>query len=267
MINKLIVPLILLALSLCPAYGMSNAPQDPLQALQAKVEIELNSMDMDLSQAAMDLAGQDLTAAQANAALLTLYDTHKSVIDVATISPDGTLLLIQPTKYRDSVGKNISDQGHFQQLRNSSGPVMSKLFKTVEDFHAVSLAYPVLAADSLEKIGYISIVFQPQALVRNALKEAGLGQGNFEAMAIQDDGRIIYDKDPLQVGKMTFSDPLYQKSPSVLALAKRIVDQDSGSGTYEFTTPGSDVPVKKEAVWATVNLRNVNWRLVLAREI
>lgn len=267
--NNKLIPLILL-LSLCsmsPAFSMSTPPKDPLQALQAKVEIELNSMDMDLAQAASDLAGQDLTASQANAALLTLYNAHDSIVDVATIDPDGTLLLIQPAKYRDSIGQNISGQAHFGQLRNSNGPVMSNLFKTVEGFHAVSLAYPVLAGDRLEKIGYISIVFQPQALVRKAVEEAGLSKGNFEIMAIQDDGRIIYDKDLLQVGKMTFSDPLYQKYPSLLKLAKRIIDEGSGSGVYEFPAKGSSVAVQKEAVWTTVNLRSATWRLVLAKEI
>ncbi|MFC1540543.1 hypothetical protein ACFL4J_00730 [Candidatus Margulisiibacteriota bacterium] len=266
--NKLTLLILLLSLcSLSPALSMSTPPQDPLQALQAKVEIELHSMDLDLSQAASDLAGQGLTGSQANAALLTLYQAHKSIVDVATIDPDGTLLLIQPAQYRDSIGQNISGQAHFMQLRNSNGPVMSNLFKAVEGFHAVSLAYPVLAADRLEKAGYISLVFQPQALVHKAAEEAGLSQGNFEIMAIQDDGRIIYDKDPLQVGKMTFSDPLYQKYPSLLKLARRIIDEGSGSGVYEFPAKGSSVAVQKKAVWTTVNVRSATWRLVVAKEI
>lgn len=263
---KTMIGLLVLCLAV-PALAMDTPPADPLQALQGKVEMELNSMDIDLAQLARDLTGQDLTAPENSTTLFNLYNSHPSVIDVVILDKEGTILMVQPTKYQSSVGKNISGQEHFRQLQRMNNPVMSELFKTVEDFHAVSLAYPIMASDNLETIGYLSLVFQPQALVRRAVEQAGIDTKTVEIMAIQENGRIIYDKDIMQVGNMTFSAPMYKNFPSVVELAKRIVAEDKGTGTYDFPPLGGKQAVKKEAEWTTVGLYGTEWRLVIAREI
>ncbi|MBN2057176.1 MAG: hypothetical protein JW782_00030 [Candidatus Saganbacteria bacterium] len=265
--KKSAIAYLLLILMLIPVSAMSTPPSNPLQALQAKVEMELNSMDIDLSQLARDLTGQALAAPENNTTLFNLYNSHPSVIDVVILDKEGTILMVQPTKYQSAVGRNISDQEHFRQLQRMNNPVMSELFKTVEDFHAVSLAYPIMASDNLETIGYLSLVFQPQALVRRAVEQAGIDTKTVEIMALQENGRIIYDKDIMQVGNMTFSAPAYKDYPSLLELAKRIVNNDSGTGTYDFPTLGGKQAVQKEAAWTTVGLHGTEWRLVIAREI
>lgn len=264
-----ILPLMLALLFTVPSSTLAmGVPVTPptIQELQQKVSAELDSMDRDLALAAQRLAGSGLQGEDAAAVLHKLYEDHPCVVDAATVDPEGRLLLIRPLKYSASEGKSIADQAHFLRLKNSGKPVMSDLFKTVEGFYAVSIGRPVLSQEG-EPIGYISLVFQPDALVRNIIMPLDNSAFKLEALAIQTNGRVVYDKDFMQVGKMTFTDPAYQLYPSLLSLARSAVQEESGSGVYEYPASPGGEPVKKEAQWATVGLHGTEWRLILSKYV
>ena len=245
------------------AMGMPMGPPS-IEQLQQKVAAELEAMDQDVALAAQQLSFSGLHGEGTAGILQRLHDEHTSVVDAATVDLDGRLVLIRPEKYAASEGSSIADQDHFLRLRGAGEPVMSELFETVEGFHAVSIGYPVFSPQG-EPIGYISLVFQPDALVRNIVEPLDYKTFQLEALAIQTNGRIVYDKDIMQVGRMTFSDPAYQDYPSLLELAARAVEQESGSGVYEYPASPEGEPVKKEAQWATVGLHGTEWRLILSK--
>jgi len=261
----LILPLLCLLSSSTLAMGEPSRPPTLLE-LQRKAEAELNSMDRDMAQAARSLSATGLLGRETSRILQKIYDDHPSAVDVATIDLKGRLLLIEPEKYKSSEGESIADQPHFITLKNTEKPVMSKIFKTVEGFYAVSLAHPILSAEG-KPIGFISMVFQPDALIRNIVKPTEVSGLTLEVLAIQKDGRIVYDKDVLQVGKMTFTDPAYQDHPSLLKLAQIITREASGLGIYEYPAQYGREPLKKEAEWDTVSLHGTEWRLILSRVI
>lgn len=257
--------LILIPLSCAPAWAMGQPPQPPgISELQEKISAELNQMDNDVAQAARQLPSLGLQSDATARILQQLYDRHSSVVAASTFDTDGNLLLVQPDKYKYSEGKNISDQPHFPRLKSSGKPVLSSMFMTVEGFYAVSLAYPVFSSEG-QLIGFVSVVLQPYALMRNIIQPRMAGFPSIETLAIQTDGRVIYDKDILQVGKMTFSDPLYQSYPGLLELAQRIAHTESGEGSYIFPASLGKDPVKKATTWTTISLHGTEWRLVLSR--
>ena len=81
---------------------------------------------------------------------------------------------------------------------------------------------------------------------------------------MQTDGRIIYDADPAQEGKMLFSDPVYSDYPQLLTLGHQISTDNSGYGTYQYykTLASADL-VKKEGFWTTIGIYGTEWRLVI----
>lgn len=245
--------------------AMSTAPHLPgIMELRNKITAELNQMDSDLAQAARQLAATGLQGADAAKILQKLYDDHSAAVVASTIDPQGELLLVQPGRYQGSKGQSISAQAHFPAMIKTKQPILSGMFKTVEGFYGVSLAYPVLTSDG-KLIGFVSMVFKPDALMGKIIKPYLSGLPNVEALALQTDGRIIYDKDILQIGKMTFSDPLYQSYPDLLALAKKMVQQPSGAGTYTFPASLGSAPVKKATEWTTVSLHGTEWRLIISK--
>lgn len=67
--------------------------------------------------------------------------------------------------------------------------------------------------------------------------------------------RILYDPDTEEIGRMLFDDPIYKPYPHLLDLGRRIAEERTGSGSYEFPAMGGlEEPVRKEANWSTVGL-------------
>ncbi|MFA6169639.1 MAG: cache domain-containing protein [Candidatus Margulisiibacteriota bacterium] len=247
------------------AFAMGIAPDlPPVNVLGQQIAGELTQMDGDLAKTAELLGSTGLSGEAAAALLQQLYNNHKSVVDVVTTNPDGYILLVEPATYKSSELSYIGNQPHFVRLKKSGLPVMSSMFKTVEGFYAVSLAYPVRGTSN-QALGYVSIVFKPDALMRNVVKNYQFDFFAVDTMALQLDGRIIYDKDPLQVGLMTFESSLYRSVPSLLALAQKVTMEATGSGSYDFPEHAGGAPVKKTAEWTTIALHGMEWRLVIAK--
>lgn len=242
---------------------MGTPPHLPgIVDLRGEIADELNSMDSDLAQAAQQLSTVGIFSGS-SAILQNVYNKHSSIVDVATVDPDGYLITIQPARYKSSEGQRINEQPHFMEIVKTGRPVMSGMFKTVEGFYAASLIYPVVNLKG-QTIGYVSIVFKPDALMGKIIKQY---TSSVEAFALQKDGRVIYDKDILQIGKMTFSDPSYQSYPDLLKLAAQITAEASGAGTYTYPVGLSGSPARKATEWTTVFLHGVEWRLVVSKTL
>lgn len=246
-----------------PAGAMGAPPHLPgIVDLRAEIAAELNSIDSDLADAAQRLSTVGLHDGSAPI-LLNIYNRHASIVDAATIDPDGYLITIQPGRYKSSEGQRINEQPHFMEVVRTGRPVLSGIFKTVEGFYAASIIYPVRNLKK-QTIGYVSVVFKPDALMAAIIKPY---TSSVEAFALQADGRIIYDKDIYQIGRMTFADPAYQKYPDLLRLAARITQEASGAGTYTYPVGYSNTPVRKTTEWTTVSLHGVEWRFAVSQTL
>jgi hypothetical protein len=267
--KKIFVPLcLLLALLLAPArvLAMGTPPHLPgIIDLQAKIAAELVSLDSDLAAAARQLSTVGLFSNSSDI-LRKIYDNHSSVVDAATINPEGFLMTIQPSRYKAAEGQRINEQAHFMEIQKTGRPVMSGVFKTVEGFYAASIIYPVVNLKG-QTIGYVSVVFKPDALMGKFIKPYLSPLSSVEAFALQKDGRVIYDHDIMQIGKMTFSDPAYQSYPDLLRLAARITAEPSGAGTYTFPVGRNGAPGKKATEWTTIALHGIEWRLVISKTL
>ncbi len=242
---------------------MGTPPHLPgLVDLRTEIAAELNSIDSDLADAAQRLTTVGIFDGSAPV-LLNIYNRHNSIVDVATVDPDGYLITVQPGRYKSSEGQRINEQAHFMEVVRTGRPVMSGIFKTVEGFYAVSIIYPVRNLKK-QTIGYASVVFKPDALMANIIKPY---TSSVEAFALQSDGRIIYDKDIYQIGRMTFADPAYQRYPDLLKLAARITMEASGAGTYTYPVGYDNRPVKKATEWTTISLHGVDWRFAVSQTI
>jgi hypothetical protein len=116
--KQLVCFFILSLIASVPVLAMGMYPKAPsMVELQSRVGGELNRIDKEMAQAAIHLASTGLTGTAAGQILQNLYGDNPAAVDVATIDLDGKLLRIEPEKYRDSEGKNISDQPHFALLK------------------------------------------------------------------------------------------------------------------------------------------------------
>jgi len=232
-----------------------------LESTAEAIKAQLQSIDQDLVQAAGRLSTLDLKSDAARAIIRQLQSRRAEiVIDASTISPEGIMLLVEPSPYRFVEATDISDQEHIQTLLRIRQPVMSQVFRTVEGVPAVDIEHPVISPDG-HYLGSVSAIFQPWVLIGKCVNDLVAGMP-VEIWAMQPDGMIVYDADSHEVGRMLFSDPVYHPFPGLLQLGRQIAAEFEGSGSYSYFKEGTVDVVRKNAWWVSLTLHGTVWRLV-----
>jgi hypothetical protein len=232
-----------------------------LSDLEKEITAQIDKMDKDVAQVAKSLSGVGLKTAWTRQMLGDLCRTYPYTVDCSFVDRSGRMVLVEPGEYGKFEGSDISAQEQVIRLHKTKKPVMSNAFGAVEGFDAVDLEYPVFSPAG-EFEGSVSLLFRPESLLSHILTPVLQGMP-VEAFVMQTDGRILYDEDKEEVGRMLFNDPLYKPFPQLLALGTLVCREENGAGTYDFKQKGSEKLVKKDAHWTTVGLHGTEWRLVV----
>lgn len=238
------------------------APLPPiLSALAWKITVQLTKMDQNLARVARRFSEKGVPTAEERKLLADLCHSSPYAVDCSFVDRSGRMVLVEPPEYSEFAGSDISSQKQVVRLHKTHEPIMSHAFKAVEGFDAVDLEQPVLSPGG-ELEGSVSMLIRHDLLLWSILAPVLRGTA-MEAFVMQPDGRILYDEDEEEVGRMLFTDPLYQPFPQLLALGFLIAREKNGAGSYSFKQKGSKRLVKKDAHWTTVELHGTEWRLVL----
>lgn len=86
----------------------------------------------------------------------------------------------------------------------------------------------------------------------------------YQIWCVRNDGEILYDEDPAQIGKHLFTDAMYSNFPELLVFGDRMKNRPLGIGYYRFHQKNLYGPeVHKIAAWDTVNAgAGVSWKIV-----
>ncbi len=248
--------------------GNGLATRNDMQVLLAGIETgargSLGALDANVSEAARHFAAAGMEGEGTDGVLEYLVASTPAVVDAVTVGPGGTILAVMPEEYQESIGADIGEQAHIVRILKDGEPALSDVFTTVEGFDAAAIARPV-TSPSGEILGGVSVPFRPDLLLGNVIAPAVNGTGAVVTV-IQTDGRVLYDPDPAEIGKMTFEDPIYADYPDLLTVARRVAAEPAGAGGYEFLATGGTDPVHKEIVWGTVCLHGTEWRIVVTEE-
>ncbi len=184
------------------------------------------------------------------------------VISSLAIDPEGMVTAAAPMHYEVMVGTDLGYQPEVQHANEVKEPVLSDIFMLKEGFPGISLCYPVCSGDTY--LGYTDLTFRPEIFLRQYFRPITEETG-YEFMVLQMDGVILYETNEEEVGKNSFTDPLYQ-STKIPELAGKVVAESSGRGEYTFW----DVDWKREAVreifWSTISFEEKEWRVAAIRD-
>ncbi len=216
------------------------------------------SLKRAIEKSAVDVTQED----EIRRLLSDIIGENPAVVNACYVDSRGVMRQIEPRDYMNFENSDISAQEHVGAMRNTPQPIFSNGFTAAEGFLAMSVARPLYDAKK-KNVGSVSVLLRPELLVAPLLKTSAMPDDH-ELWIIQTDGMIIYDKDSEEIGRMLFSDPLYAKHESLLALGRKIVSVPEGKDHYIFLAPGLREKVIKHAVWQTVRLHGQEWRVVLA---
>lgn len=232
--------------------------------LQSDITAALEDLDDRLAYAAYDLRETDLSGDDAHAILANLSATDPSIVDCTVSDADATIITVEPAAYRGVEDTEIQNQSHVRHILATKRPMMSEMITVAEDIPATVIVAPIFTNES-RFAGFSSIVFRPETLIGGVAGPAANGTP-YQVMVIQTDGRVLYDTDPAQIGKMTFEDPLYADYPDLLDVARRVAGERYGTAAYGFAADGGQA-VQKEITWTTAGLHGVEWRVAVIRAV
>jgi hypothetical protein len=236
-----------------------------LSELDKETKAALDKITTAVAEASTDLSGAGLEGSGARDILDNLCGVVPYAVDCATVDLKGHMVTVEPEGYRKFEGSDISQQEQIVLVQKSRKPVMSRVFRAVEGFDAVDIEYPVFSPEK-EFIGSVSLLVRPDSFFSNVVTPIIQGLP-VDVWVMQKDGRIIYDPDTEEIGRMLFEDPLYSTFPELLSLGKTIARKKSGSGSYEFLGRDLKGPVRKDAYWTTVGILGREWRLIVTHNV
>jgi hypothetical protein len=227
------------------------------------ISASLLRIDRATAQAARELTDAGLNGSAARAAMDRTLGQSGYIIDVVTTDMAGTIMAAQPANYSHIEGENIIGQAPIAFMIGTQQAVISDLMPMVEGYEAVFIGYPVFDAFG-NMTGTVTSLFRPDIIAGVAYTELAKPYG-LSLMVMQRDGVILYDPDYSQVGKNTFTDPMFAAYPQIKNVAWKMVNESTGIDSYTFTVPGQTAPVSKVVAWCTTYLHNVNWTVAVNR--
>ena len=260
-----------LSMMLIPVYGCAGSLNHEGQLktitlqIQKAVQLELNDLDSDLSGAASELSRTGLSGPEARQILNGLCSNHSFLIDSCTADIAGEMVTVAPEAYSYYEGSDISEYGPTVKLRETKKPMLSQVFRAIEDIDAAVIMWPIFSEKG-DFIGSLSALFKPETLFAMVVEPTPKGT-TIEVDVMQLDGLTIYDSEGADTGKNLLTDPIYQPYKELVKLGARIAAEESGSGSYTFINHATGKPVKKQAFWVSVGLHGTAWRLVSVQEV
>ena len=224
---------------------------------------KFKAMDQALLEAAKTLSPLSLDGEKAHELLADLCVNVDYSFNCTTIGVDGKILADEPN--RTFAGRDISKYDYFAALVKTKRPQVSKIISLFEGVSGFAIARPVFGREG-EQRGAVSILISGREMLETVVipRTEGLPVA---ITIMQKDGWIIYDTDPIQIGKNIFTDTYYERFGDLKKLARVVADRVDGTGTYRFLKPNTDDVVNKEAFWDTFGVYGTEWRVVLIKDL
>lgn len=247
------------------AFAEDAASEDPLtdwdlmwSFVQAEdaVSANLTEIDQALLDASLALSKTGIEGPEVRDVLDDLTGLGPWVVDCITVDLDGNIVEVRPAEYQHVEGTSIRDQEHIERLFSTKRPVGLAYIKSVEGFYAMDFASPIFDEED-RFAGAVTVLVNSTELFGQALAPYQ-PDGRAKIWAMMPDGTIIYDSEAEQIGRNTFSDPLFQQFPELLAVGERVEMERSGYGAYEIFGTARDV------FWTTADYQGKEIRLLLS---
>jgi hypothetical protein len=239
-------------------------PSIILSELQRDITARLNKIDAGLYDASIGLSDKELGGPEAGAVLQMLCSLTPHSVDCVTVDKKGIIVNIAPEQYRKAVGSDISSQGHVISFLGKKDPELSSVFRVVEGFDAAVMVWPVFDKNK-ELAGSVNIVIRPDKFLSEVITPVVHGLP-VDICVLQKDGKVVYDPDQDEIGRILFTDPMYKPYPGLLSFGAKVVKEQNGSGSYTFLSKTSNKVIKKDAWWDTVGIHGTEWRIVIIQE-
>lgn len=104
----------------------------------------------------------------------------------------------------------------------------------------------------------------PELIIGQIVKKTVVPE-NVELVVMEPAGRLLFDDDTKEIGRLLFEDPLYSEYESLLKLGRAMQQNRSGKGDYIFESRGGEQKTLKTASWDSIEIFGTQWRVLVAK--
>jgi serine/threonine-protein kinase len=195
------------------------------------------------------------------AALAALYEQAIGVESFAATQAPGRIIAVFPEKYNHAIGADTSQLEHNLLAVKIGKPVLSRVYMVPEGFAAVTLVVPVKQGQQVT--GFISARLQAAEFLGGLLAE-DTHSAHRDIWVVQDDGLILYDNNPAEIGRNLFREDRYLQIPELRQLSEQIATQEAGVGYYQNQSSAQAEISHRIASWETLHpTENRAWKVVV----
>lgn len=249
-----------------PTHHPHHATMEALLGnVTSSIQESLVSSDLVVSDVAADLGRTGISGPGAEAVLREAVGSHPLILTMITYDRNGTVQTAEPESAKVLVGQDLSGQENVRKSLSTGEPLMSDLFPLSQGGFGISISHPVHSRHG-EFIGVVSMVFLPYELITPPVEREVNGTP-YSFQVLETDALILYDPDPVEVGKETFNETFYAEFPGIERVARQVVANHSGYDTYSFYSTGYGRIVEKETFWSTASLHGTEWRVMVIGEV
>jgi hypothetical protein len=228
-----------------------------LSAVQTKTDSEIARIGNSVIYASQQLTATGISGDQARHIIAALDANSSYIIEAATQNLDRKMIVVEPQAYYKSEGQIIGPQKWLNTNPEAAiTPTMTPVIMLITNQSGCSIVAPIFDSNKV-MIGTVSAIFDPQALVGDAIQAAAPNSG-FSFTATQLDGLVVYSGAPDFKGKNIFTDPTIAANyPGVKESALVTSTKSSGYQTYGVASQ------PRESYWTTISAYGQEWRLVI----
>lgn len=220
----------------------------------------ISEIRVGMQQAAESLSSTAELAASAGL-LESLLQRYPRAESFATTRAPGTVVAVAPAKYRQALGADTSQLEHNRMALEWGVTILSRIYQAPEGFPAVTLVVPVKKGKTIP--GFISLRIKPTDFLGSLLAVDTQAEKR-SVWVVQDDGLLLYDTDPREIGLNLFREERFKQIPELRQLAEKIAGQDAGVGFYQSQPAGQDQPSRRIAAWVSLRpAENRGWKVVV----
>jgi len=232
-----------------------------LKECTAQIADELNLLSSEMTIEAHKISRVIDDRDKVRALLGDFSRRHPSIVACGLVNFEGHFETLEPDDYRKYEGVDFRSQEHIKGTFKRKKMVFSKVFPRLGGVKAAAFTCPVIPPGG-KFSATLCVLVKPEILISGVVMPM-VKDEPVEIWVAQEDGLVVFDQDADEIGRNIFFDNLYKPFHHLVVLNHRIRSEKRGSGSYEYYAAGTKTIVKKSAIWDTVALHGLEWRVVV----
>ncbi len=195
--------------------------------------------------------------------LLAGVEARDYILSCGLISPDGTMLYVEPKEFRQPEGLNLSKSEKYLYVKDNNKPYITSLIQGPNGILLQEYLVPVYNAGN-QYVGVLTLLIDTAKLLDFISWLPDLNTINL--LLFETDGTLIFNNRTGKLGGNNLNTLNADGAEQLVELIKKAQTEESGNAFYYLFDQLYDMEFRYYAQWLTIPLPGREWRIFMNTE-